>query len=167
MICVLAVCSILLFGCSADQKQTPSLAELAACVPTSQEPVKAKVVHIADGDTITVNIAGQDYRLRYIGINAPELDSQNQSELARQSTEFNRQLVEDETVILYRDTSETDQFDRLLRYVYSDDIFVNYELVRRGLARAKDYPPDSACQATLAEAERLARLEHLGIWAGN
>ncbi len=167
MIGVITACFILLSGCGSGQETTPSTAELAACVPTGQTPVEAKVVHIADGDTITVDIAGQDYRLRYIGINAPELDSQTQNELAKQSTDFNSQLVGDKTVTLYRDTSETDRYDRLLRYVFSGDTFVNYELVRRGLARAQDYPPDSACMATLTEAERLARLEHLGIWAGD
>jgi micrococcal nuclease len=163
---ILAVISAqLLSGCTSENTKTPSPAALAACVPAGQTPVEAKVVHIADGDTITIEIDKQDYRLRYIGINAPELDSQTQSELARESTEFNSSLVDHKTVTLYRDTSETDRYERLLRYVFVGDVFVNYELVRQGFARAQDYPPDSACKDTFAEAERLAQLEDLGIWA--
>lgn len=162
----LAVLSLLLLsGCVGGQAEIPSPAELSACVPAGQTPVEAKVVHVADGDTITVEIDGQDFRLRYIGINAPELDSQIQSELARESTDFNRSLVGEKTVTLYLDNSDTDQYDRLLRYLFTGDVFINYEMVRQGFARAQDYPPDSACKDTLAEAEHLAQLEDLGIWA--
>ncbi len=162
---VLALLIMQTAGCDSG---SPELSEtgLTECVPGGQTPVTAEVVQIADGDTITVRVGLEEYRLRYIGINAPEMDSETQLELARQARDLNRQLVAEQSVLLLRDTSETDQYDRLLRYVFIDDTFVNYELVRRGLARARDYPPDTACSATLAEAERLAREEGLGIWAG-
>lgn len=155
---------LLLAGCDEGEVQ-PLPAGLPACIPAGQQPVEAQVKHIADGDTITVLIDGQDYRLRYVGINAPEMDSEVQRALAEDAAELNRQLVENQTVNLYLDTSDTDRYDRLLRYVISGETFVNYELVRRGLARAHDYPPDTACSATFEEAESLAREQGLGIWA--
>jgi micrococcal nuclease len=45
-------------------------------------------------------------------------------------------------VWLEKDSSDTDTFGRLLRYVYSGDIFVNAELVRIGYGRSVRYPPD-------------------------
>lgn len=152
-------------GCDGEGQKFPD-SDLANCVPGNQTPVAAEVVQVSDGDTISVRISGEEYRLRYIGINAPELDSETQRSFAEQALELNRQLVAGETVQLFRDTSETDRFDRLLRYVFIDDLFVNYELVRRGLAHAREYPPDTACSEILAEAERLAREEGLGIWSG-
>lgn len=164
---ILVLISLLLASCDPQAGQPQlSIDTIPACIPLDQPSVEAQVVRIADGDTITVRIDGQDYRLRYIGINAPELDAEAQRRLAEQASDLNRQLVEDETLTLYPDTSDTDSYDRLLRYVVAGDIFINYELVRRGMARARDYPPDTACSATLEEAESLAREERLGIWAG-
>ncbi len=153
-------------GCTAGGGSPMEGIEAAECIPAGQTAVSARVIQVADGDTITVRIGGEEYRLRYIGINAPELDSETQRRWAEQAREFNQQLVGGEEVQLFRDTSETDQYDRLLRYVIKEDLFVNYELVRRGMARARDYPPDTACGSVLAEAERTAREERLGIWSG-
>jgi endonuclease YncB( thermonuclease family) len=67
-------------------------------------------------------------------------------------------------VALYRDTSETDRFDRLLRYVFSGEVFVNYSLVEKGVAWQRDYPPDSSCKDLLERAQKSAQRAQLGIW---
>ena len=61
--------------------------------------------------------------------------------------------------------SETDKYGRLLRYVYVNDIFVNAELVRAGLAYTKAYPPDTKYQDYLEGLEQEARQASRGIWA--
>ena len=48
-----------------------NLQGLADCIPL-QDPLQAIVTKIVDGDTIYVDINGQEYSLRYIGIDAPE-----------------------------------------------------------------------------------------------
>jgi len=129
-------------------------------------PTAPMVTRVIDGDTIEVNIAGTIYKVRYIGINTPELDDERPEfcALAQEATRLNRQLVEEKTVRLEKDISETDKYERLLRYVYVDDIFVNAELVRRGLAWAKPYPPDTKYQGILEKAEAEARQDKIGIW---
>ena len=77
----------------------------------------------------------------------------------------NRELVEGKRVRLERDVSDTDRYGRLLRYVYIDDISVNAELVKRGLAHAKAYPPDTKYQEYLEKLEAEARLANRGIWS--
>jgi endonuclease YncB( thermonuclease family) len=141
----------------------PSGRDAVACIPTDQEPQTAKVVHIADGDTITVEMEGERYRVRYIGIDTPELDS-TENDLAVQASQLNADLVSGQDVQLYRDTSETDRYDRLLRYVVVGDTFVNYDLVLEGAARAKDYPPDSACKETFSAAQKAAQDAGAGLW---
>jgi micrococcal nuclease len=60
-----------------------------------------------------------------------------------EATDANRQLVEDRTVYLEKDVSETDQYGRLLRYVFlADGTLVNAELVRLGYAQSVTYAPD-------------------------
>jgi micrococcal nuclease len=73
--------------------------------------------------------------------------------------------VNGKTVTLVKDISETDQYNRLLRYVLVDDKFVNYELVLLGFASAKQYPPDTACASPFESAETIARNQKIGIWA--
>ncbi|MCX7976440.1 MAG: thermonuclease family protein [Bellilinea sp.] len=153
-------------GCNSHSAESSRPIELPAefeCIPTAHEPQTARVISVIDGDTIKIEINNQKINLRYIGINAPELDS-NEREIAEQALQFNAQMVENQTVTLYTDISETDRFGRLLRYVFVDDIFVNYELIRMGYARQRDYPPDSACKDLFVTAQAEAISMHRGIW---
>jgi micrococcal nuclease len=131
-------------------------------------------MRIVDGDTIWVRFDGRDWRLRYIGIDAPELGDVVPEPWAVEATEANRRLVEDKVVFLEKDVSETDRFGRLLRYVWlpavdSDSadywVMVNLELVRFGYAQARSYPPDVAHQDWLRAAEQEAREAGAGLWA--
>ena len=65
------------------------------------------------------------------------------------------------------DRSDRDQFDRLLRYVFADGIFVNAELVDRGLAVARRYAPDTGRADELDLAQQRARAAGLGMWAAD
>jgi micrococcal nuclease len=105
-------------------------------------------------------INGQQFRVRYIGINTPEINEYYYSE----AKEANAALVSGKQVLLVKDTRETDQYDRLLRYVIVGDIFVNDYLVRQGFAYADDYPPDSACASYLDSSETTSRSSILGFW---
>jgi len=136
---------------------------LAISCAAPNAPVVTRVI---DGDTIEVNIGGTLYRVRYIGIDTPELDDERPEfcALAQEATRYNRQLVEGQDVYLEKDISETDHYGRLLRYVYVGDVFVNAELVRLGLAWAKAYQPDTKYQDILDEAEAEARQAEIGIW---
>jgi micrococcal nuclease len=98
------------------------------------------VTQVIDGDTVDVLIGDSFFRVRYIGINTPESNEPCGSE----ATAANSALVAGRTVTLVKDVSETDQYGRLLRYVYVGNVFVNAELVRTGWAEAVAYPPDTA-----------------------
>jgi len=120
-----------------------------------------KVTRIIDGDTIELE-GGQ--RVRYIGIDTPELSGNNPECYAREAYDKNRELVEGKQVRLEKDVSETDRYGRLLRYVYVDDNFINDLLVRTGYANASSYPPDIKYQDQFREAEKEARESNKGLW---
>ena len=134
------------------------LLPLCSC---ASPPDTARVIRVIDGDTIVIE---GDYRVRYIGIDAPELYPQPEA-YGIEAWQANRQLVEGKTVRLERDVSERDKYGRLLRYVYVDGIFINAELVREGLARAEAYLPDTKHQDYLEGMEAEARFVGRGIWA--
>jgi endonuclease YncB( thermonuclease family) len=133
---------------------------IAACIPQTTSRESGQVVNVVDGDTIDVRIGEQTFRVRYIGINTPEQDQT----FYQEATAYNQKLVAGQTVTLVKDTSETDQFDRLLRYVIAGDLFVNHELVAKGYAAATAYAPDTACVTTLEVAQRQAQTAKVGLW---
>lgn len=135
---------------------------LPDCIPP-QTPQVGQVTEIVDGDTIHVLIDGRDFSVRYIGMDTPENTTEHEV-LGPEASDFNRALVANQTVVLYRDQSETDRYDRLLRYVFVGDKFVNAELVRAGFAEAKEYPPDTACAALLYQAMLGAQQAGIGLW---
>ncbi|MFC1943064.1 thermonuclease family protein [Chloroflexota bacterium] len=114
-----------------------------------------------DGDTITIE---GGYRVRYIGIDAPEIQPQAEP-FGSEAWQANQRLIEGKEVRLERDVSETDKYGRLLRYVWVDDILVEAELVRQGLALAKAYPPDTKYQDYLEQMQAEAREAGRGMWA--
>lgn len=120
-----------------------------------------QVVRIVDGDTIDVQIGGQTFRVRYIGMNTPETGQP----CAAEATNYNAELVMGKTVTLVTDVSETDRYGRLLRYVYVGDVFVNAELVRQGYANASTYPPDVAHADLFVQLQAEARAAGRGCWA--
>ena len=132
------------------------------CLPQIAFWQTGEVVNVIDGDTIDVHLDnGKTYRVRYIGMDTPERDDL----FYVQSTAKNKNMVEGKTVTLIKDVSETDRFNRLLRYVLVDEMFVNYELVIQGYAQAVTYPPDVACQTVFQAAERSARENNIGLWS--
>ena len=136
----------------------------AATTPTftpTPDPGTALVVRVIDGDTVELENGD---RVRYIGIDTPEAGSSPDC-FAPEATARNRQLVEGKVVRLEIDVSETDQFGRLLRYVYVDGVMVNEVLVREGYARVLTVPPDVRHQQVFFAAEPLARLTGVGQWS--
>lgn len=120
-----------------------------SCIENPDSYEIAQVIRVVDGDSILVLLDGRRIQVRYIGINAPDyglgIDAQ-----ARAAERANRELVEGKTVKLFRDVSNVDKFNRLLRYVFVNDIFINQYLIQSGFAQPKAYPPDIACQALLS-----------------
>lgn len=120
----------------------------------------ALVTWVADGDTIQIE-GGQ--RVRYIGINAPELSEPPEC-YGPEAYQKNRELVGNRVVALERDVVEMDHYGRLLRYVYVDGCFVNAELVRWGYARAMPIEPNLRYQELFAALEEEARQAGRGLW---
>ncbi len=139
------------------------------CQPATGElhPGRAFVTRVVDGDTVVVQTAAGQARVRYLGIDTPEsVDPRRPVErFGKEAADRNRALVEGKTVFLEQDVSETDRFGRLLRYVYLEDgRMVNALLIEEGYAHAASYPPDVKYQERFARLEREARAAKRGLW---
>ncbi len=148
---------------------TPGPTPEPVFAPTG-ETTQATVVRVIDGDTIIVTIGDTDYRVRYIGIDAPESVSLDKPVefMGREAADANRRLVSSANVILERDVSETDQYGQLLRNVWVDRdgtlVLAGLELVREGYARISTFTPDVRYRTLLAEAQQEARVAAIGMW---
>ena len=121
------------------------------CIPDISSYEVGTLIDVIDGDSIRVAIQGSIFEIRYIGIDTPEFDS-DQRQTAVEAAEANKKILSTSSIYLFKDQSETDRYGRLLRYVISNDKFVNLELVRSGHARVKNYFPDMSCQLTFNQA---------------
>lgn len=141
------VCLVLLAGC--DETDSGG---------SSSGGETGRVVRVIDGDTIDVDLNGQTVRVRYVGVNTPERDEPCYAD----AVAANAALVEGQTVRLVRDTSDTDRYERLLRYIYVGNTFVNEQLVQNGWAEAVRYDPDDRYYEDFLQLERAATQANLG-----
>jgi endonuclease YncB( thermonuclease family) len=147
----------------------PLLSQLDDVIPTDSSTAsapdqygeEATVLRVVDGDTIDVEINGERQRVRYIGMNTPE----RSEPCYQEATQANVELVQGKTVMLVKDVSETDRYDRLLRYVYVGETFVNEELVRLGYAEAVLFRPDDRHYEQFRVLEEAAADTGLGCHA--
>jgi len=135
----------------------------AYCLPTNTTRNTGLVTKVLDGGTIEVATNNQTWVVKYIGLDAPSIVTPIEWQAA-QSLGLNESLVNGRTVTLIQDVSVTDAQGYYPRYVIAGNTFVNYEIVRQGMASAVAIPPDIACQNSLLAAQVEAQAAVSGIW---
>lgn len=152
---------LLLIPMASEKKVNPIPVQITS-LPTPSMVTEAVVKRVIDGDTIDLT---DGTRVRYIGINAPELSSENgKTCYAHEATAKNKALVAGKTIRMAKDISETDTYGRILRYVWVGDVFVNETLIEEGFAHASTFPPDVLYKDAFLLAEKQARKEMIGLW---
>ena len=149
------------------------LVALAACGRgggASDDPSRATVTRVVDGDTIHVAINGRDETVRLIGIDTPETVDPRQPVgcFGKEASNHTKELLPKGTAVrLVRDVEARDRYDRLLAYVYrvDDGLFVNLALARDGYADLLTYPPNVAHVDDFTAAVKDARDHNRGLWA--
>ncbi|RPJ52477.1 MAG: hypothetical protein EHM21_00015 [Chloroflexi bacterium] len=128
----------------------------ASCALAGREFSQGTLIRVVDGNTVEVQVEGNTLRIGYAGIEVTPESGQ----VAQKANE----LLNGQPVILVKDISEQDSAGRLLRYVFAGGRFINFELVRQGLAVAQVNSPDQSCAVFLQQAQQQARAERLGLW---
>ena len=118
---------------------------------------------IVDGDTLDVSGPQGQWRVRLVGMNAPEVGEC----FATESTDALRFLTTGE-LVLVTDVSDADRYDRKLRYIETiDGIDVGAEMVRNGFAISRRYAPDTARNDIYDRLQADAESAGLGLWAAD
>ncbi len=130
----------------------------SSCALQNHPASEGLVAHVLDDGTLEVQIDQSTVKVVYAGIEImPSVTDHSVKQAASA-------MLEGQPVLLVRDTSDTDAAGRLLRYVFTPGYFINYELIRQGLAAAQPDSADHTCAIYFLEAEQQARSNGLGGW---
>ena len=134
---------------------------------------RGQVVRAVDGDTIYVRLGSGVEKVRYIGIDTPEVHHPVRGEEpgGREATALNRRLLGGGPVRLETDVQLRDRHGRLLAYVWTrrpdgGELMVNAELVRLGYAAVMTVPPNVRHAALFRRLAAEARDRQFGLWGG-
>jgi micrococcal nuclease len=120
---------------------------------------------VISGQTVEASVLSNPnmtvQRVRLLGLSAPLKEQSPWGDRARQRLS---DLVKEQKVILEFDVKQKDNSDRLLAYIWKDNLLVNQYLVSEGLAIADSYSPNVKYDARISRAQSKARLQELGIW---
>ncbi len=136
-----------------------------APLPAATRTVSGKVVHVADGDTLTVAARGRGaVKVRLYGIDAPEVrhketPGQRYGREARQALKALtfRRSVQVKVV-------DVDTHGRAVGIVYEAGVNINLAMIREGWAWAYRRYLGGPYASEFVGAEREARAKRLGLW---
>lgn len=140
-----------------------------------------KFVRTVDGDTIIVeDSTGAHKRVRMIGIDTPESvaqEDERNNEYGVMASDYTKELLSKAgTIYLEYDIDSDDQYDRILAYVWLEDVddtfnveniknsMVNAIIVENGYGIAKKYEPTVAHDDVLADLMAEADENNIGLW---
>ncbi|MFY0644255.1 MAG: thermonuclease family protein [Bacteroidia bacterium] len=142
---------------------------LAACIEAEKSEF-LEVRYVIDGDTIIVEDgSNKGIKVRLIGINAPEsrdYKHRKKEAFGEESSDFLKQLLENQKVQLSYDVEELDQYGRHLAYVYLENgKMVNNIMLRAGYAELMTINPNVRHVSMFVQSQTFARENRLGIWS--
>ncbi len=131
-------------------------------------PGMYRVSEFSDGDTIVVDMNGQQERIRMIGVDTPETKDPRKPVqcFGKAASAFTKQLIGDQPVRLEADalSSNRDRYNRLLRYVYlPDNRLVQAEIIGQGYGFAYTSFPFTKSDE-FRHLEQIARDQSKGLW---
>ncbi len=127
-----------------------------ACAQAYASTYEGKVVGVSDGDTVTLLMSGHQVRVRLAEIDAPE----KQQPYGQRSKQSLSELVYGKQVKVNQ--QDRDRYGRVVGRVYVENLDVNAEQIKRGMAWIyRKYNRDRSLLALEQEARGAKR----GLWS--
>ncbi len=152
--------ALLITACPGPEPDTDAAADASSAV----------VEFVIDGDTVDVVIAGEEERVRLIGIDTPESVSRDvpvQCYGKEASDALTGLLPPGTEVRVERDLEARDRYGRLLLYLHrsDDDLFINEWLVEQGFADTLFFEPNTTYEGSFTRLRNDARAAGRGLWS--
>lgn len=124
--------------------------------------IQVLVTRVISGDTIEVAYNEERFLVRYLMVDAPELNEP----FGLIAQQRNAQLVGEQIVFIEPDAVDMDETGARLRYVFlPGERFVNEILLREGYATFANHPGNTRREFTLRQAQVQAMVDGIGRWA--
>lgn len=134
------------------------------CVYAKKEEVKLS--KCIDGDTISVLVNKEEKKVRFLAVDAPEIDKEEP--YSKEAKDFTCNLVTNaKKLYLEYDSNadKVDKYERLLAWVWADNILLQKELVKNGYAKIAYLYDEYKYTNELKEFETNAKDNKLDIWS--
>ena len=147
-------------GCSQGESQKHAWSKGHSQSQQLKETHFGQVVHVADGDTITIKTDAGKMKIRLFAIDAPE----KSQPYGPQSTGILKALIGGSYV--QARVMATDRYGRKVATVFCDKQDINAEMLRLGAAWhfKKYHHPSSPLYERYDDIERSARNNRKGLW---
>ncbi|SDI30976.1 micrococcal nuclease [Alteribacillus persepolensis] len=133
------------------------------------QTIEATVTEVVDGDTIKVQMNGNEETVRLLLVDTPETVHPNKPKqpYGEQASQFaKKHLPTGENVTIEIDTTIRDHYDRFLAYIWIQDNMFNEMLLAEGLARvAYVIEPNTRYVEHFRQVEQQAKEQQKGIWS--
>lgn len=137
------------------------------------EKTKKNVVKFSekvDGDTAKFEKGGTIITVRFLGIDTPETvhPTKGEEPFGKEASNFTETKLKNATKIELEydsNAAQTDKYERHLAWIWVDDILLQEELVKNGLAKTYMLQDNYQYAGKLQEAEEEAKLQKTGIWS--
>ena len=136
--------------------------------------VKAETIEVTyknciDGDTAWFIMDNEDIKVRFIGIDAPELEheeipSEYYSEEARDYVCKKLESAEKIELEFDPNSDKQDKYDRFLAWIFVDNNLLQKDIVKNGYAKVAYLYGNYKYSEVLIENEGIAKKKNLGIW---
>ena len=114
-------------------------------------------IKVTDGDTVKGKYANELIKIRLAEIDAPEL----KQTFGVESKNCLKELIKQSDGKVFFKFKEKDRYKRYVGWLYSEDLDINLEMVKRGCAWVYDRYAE---RKVLFKLQNLAKESKLGLW---
>ena len=109
-------------------------------VDNETEKIQVTFSKKVDGDTAKFELNGEIITVRFLGIDTPETvhPTKGEEPYGKEASNFTEEKIKNATKIALeyeKNSSKTDKYERHLAWIWVDDILLQNELVKNGLAK--------------------------------
>lgn len=130
---------------------------------------EVKLSKCVDGDTFKIMLKDKEYTIRMLAIDTPESVHPKKpvEYFGKEASEYTCNKLTNASKIeleFDKNSDKFDKYDRMLAWVYVDDLLLQEELVANGYAKVAYLYGDYKYVPTLKIKQELASAKNIGIW---
>lgn len=137
---------------------------------TGEKAKPIEFISANDGDTFSIKLDGEKERVRLLMIDTPEMNYNKGEPMpyAEEAKAFTTDVLEqaDDIQLLFDKGPETDNYDRLLAYVFVDGVLLQELLLQEGYGAIRYVnKPNDTLEDELRDIQANAEDEGVNVWS--